>query len=225
MNSHYGYVEEEKKEEPIEILSDDDNGITNDNDNKGNYEDDDEPRRSGRKRKSTTMVIQGHVVKTANNYVLKGDTYSFGAFQADSQLSRPKKNKPAASKPKPSVPRTRPDYLVERQEHNHVIRKRILDDDAKRLNFMAKHMNVLEPFVEDKIKSILQHKHYYLQQMSAGKDEKRSVLGSQPDAVITELRDYQMIGLDWMADMHQKGMPFILGDVSFSLLTICGNFG
>ena len=40
----------------------------------------------------------------------------------------------------------------------------------------------------------------------------RPVLGTQPDLVKTTLRDYQMIGLDWMAKMHSRGMPFILGD-------------
>ncbi len=50
------------------------------------------PCRSSLKRTSTTMIIDGHVIKTSNNYVVSGDSYTFGAFAADA---------PKVKKPKP----------------------------------------------------------------------------------------------------------------------------
>jgi SWI/SNF-related matrix-associated actin-dependent regulator of chromatin subfamily A member 5 len=82
-------------------------------------------------------------------------------------------------------------------------------DESTRLGYMTKHAGALEPFIEDKVKMLLKANSQVV-------DNKKStspiVLGSQPDIVTTPLRDYQMIGLSWMLDMHSHGMPFILGD-------------
>jgi len=171
----------------------------------------DSPRRTGRKRTSTTMIIDGHVVKTANNYVVKGDRYVSGAFEADAPQPTKKKAAVATTTAdqKPSAPRKIPDYIKQRGEHNTIIKQRIANDDSKRLNFMTRNLAVLEPFVDDKVKATLvrnQHK------VAKEAEPELTVLGTQPDAVQTTLRDYQMVGLDWMIKMHQKGMPWILGD-------------
>jgi len=180
-------------------------------------EDEDEPRRSGRKRKSTTMMIQGHIVKAENNYVLKGHSYSYGEFDAD---VKPQPRKTPPKKPKNSTPtnRKRAAHLDERLKHNAVIKTRMQKDDKLRMDFMTKNMDALQPFVEDKVKVLLQKHSSSISQSqtkasnSSNNDEKEYILGAQPDSVTTTLRDYQLIGLDWMVKMHTKGMPFILGD-------------
>lgn len=167
-----------------------------------------EARRSGRKRVSTTMVIDGHTVKTNNNYVVTGFGYTFGAYQADAPKAPPKKkSKGAKIGVQPKAPRQRATYIDQRLAHNEAMKKRMVLDDARRLNFMTNHADALEPFAEDKVKYLLA-----ANKQVAKPEPKQIPLGSQPDCVTTPLRDYQLIGLDWMVHMQQKGMPFILGD-------------
>mmetsp|Transcript_13286 Transcript_13286/g.24930 ORF Transcript_13286/g.24930 Transcript_13286/m.24930 type:complete len:1045 (-) Transcript_13286:14-3148(-) len=180
----------------------------------------DEPRRSGRKRKSTTMIVDGHVVKTENNYVLKGDSYSFGAFQADASTpKRVKKTTPAKKSNGTSAHHKKHSlHMQNRLDHNAVVKDRMARDEQKRMDFMATHYDALEPFVDEKVKASLAE---YLKSKKVGangssgklqQEQDDSILGAQPDIVTTVLRDYQMIGLDWMVKMHSRGMPFILGD-------------
>jgi SWI/SNF-related matrix-associated actin-dependent regulator of chromatin subfamily A member 5 len=143
--------------------------------------------------------------------VVKGDRYVSGAFEADAP--KPKKAAVASSSSennddKPRAPRKVPEYVKQRGEHNNTIKQRIANDESKRFNFMTRSFPALEPFIDDKVKASLLRN----QQVAAAEPENVTILGSQPDAVKTTLRDYQMVGLDWMVKMHQKGMPFVLGD-------------
>ena len=188
-------------------------------------------RRSGRKRNSTTMLINGHVVKKTNNYVVNAERMVYGAFNEDKP--KPKKVKPVADN-KPKVPRQRPQYQIDRQLHNEIIKRRIygkgkshetkafflcflipyvlvLDaDNINQMNFMTLHADTLEPFVESKIIAHLQANKRNIK--SHSDSEEKVIVNVQPESVTSTLRDYQMVGLDWMVRMHLKGMPFILGD-------------
>ncbi len=140
--------------------------------------------------------------------MVKGDRYVSGAFEADAP--KPKKVAVPSSNndQKPSAPRKIPDYVKRRGEHNNVIKERIDKDESKRFNYMTRNFAALEPFVDDKVKAALKRN----ETVAAAEPEHLTVLGTQPDAVQTTLRDYQMVGLDWMIKMHQKGMPWVLGD-------------
>ncbi|KAL7460464.1 hypothetical protein ACHAXS_000916, partial [Conticribra weissflogii] len=163
-------------------------------------------RRSGRKRTNTTITVQGHTIKKINNYVVKGITYEHGTFQEDKPKIASRKKAKNDDK-KPSSPRKVSLHVKQRQSHNDVVRARVMRDKAKRLDFMTKHYDAIEPFIEDKIKSLLQSN-----MTKADSTPNDIILGTQPDIVSTTLRDYQMIGLDWMVKMHESGMPLILGD-------------
>jgi len=164
------------------------------------------------------MIIDGHVVKTSNNYVVTGVNYVHGAYKAD----EPTVKKPAASfrpvikgdaPPTTKQPRKVADHVTRRLAHNEAIRKRMQLDDKKRLDFMAENCDALGPFVEDKVKRRLSSHRALGGWGKRGTKVGTTVpLGSQPDSVITPLRDYQMIGLDWMVKLHNRGVPFILGD-------------
>ncbi len=140
--------------------------------------------------------------------MVKGDRYVSGAFEADAP--KPKKVAIPSSNndQKPKAPRKIPDYIKRRGEHNNVIKGRIAKDESKRFNYMSRNFAALEPFVDDKVKAALKRN----ETVAAAEPEHLTVLGTQPDAVQTTLRDYQMVGLDWMIKMHQKGMPWVLGD-------------
>ena len=81
------------------------------------------PRRTGRKRTSTTMIIDGHVVKTINNYTVTEREYIHGAYTSDAP--KPKKAKPVQPKSnKPKSPRKQPAYVQARNKHNERIKTR-----------------------------------------------------------------------------------------------------
>ena len=60
--------------------------------NSANGDNDKGVRRSKRSKTSRLEMIDGYSVLTANNYVLKGDTYLFGAFVADKPVPKRRKN-------------------------------------------------------------------------------------------------------------------------------------
>ena len=164
-------------------------------------------RKSSRKRVSTTIVVDGHAIKRSNNYTVTGINYIHGAFTADAPKEKKAKPTPAQTAPKKS--RARAAWEIERLKHNDVIKKLMVKDETSQLEFMTRNADVLEPFMEDKIKLLLKANS---QVVDKTKILQPIVLGAQPDIVTTPLRDYQMIGLSWMIDMHSQGMPFILGD-------------
>ena len=174
-----------------------------------------EPRRTGRKRKSTTMIVQGHVVKTENNYVLKGHSYSHGAFVQDAAKVKKPKKPIARSK---SVPKKRASYIDARMKHNGIIKEKMAKDSVARKNFMLESISALEPFLDGKVLSFLEREAYQRKHTNANaacaakKRAENFKLGIQPENVTTTLRDYQMLGLEWMVKMHIRGMPMVLGD-------------
>ena len=174
-------------------------------------EDDSEPRRTGRKRTSTTMIIDGHVVKKQNNYTVTGINYIHGAYKEDAPKPV-KKAKPANTNQQPRAPRKMPSYVTDRHKHNEIIKQRIMGNDAtNQLNFMTNNYDVLEPFVDDKVKSLLLGNKKKMMMKSNDEPKKnRPMLGVQPEIVTTTLRDYQMIGLDWMVQMHSRGVSLFL---------------
>lgn len=89
----------------------------------------------------------------------------------------------------------------------------MIKDESSRLDFMTRNSDILEPFLEDKVKLLLRANHQVVDKKKKDSvEDSKVVLGSQPDIVVTPLRDYQMVGLEWMLGMHGRGMPFILGD-------------
>ena len=176
-------------------------------------EEDSEPRRTGRKRTSTTMIIDGHVVKKQNNYTVTGINYIHGAYKEDAPKPV-KKAKPTSNgtNQQPRAPRKMPSYVTDRHKHNEIIKQRIMGNDAtNQLNFMTNNYDVLEPFVDDKVKSLLLGNKKKMMMKSNDEPKKnRPMLGVQPEIVTTTLRDYQMIGLDWMVQMHSRGVSLFL---------------
>lgn len=168
-------------------------------------------RRSGRKRKSTTMVIQGHTVKTINNYNVTGFNYIHGAYNADE--AKPRK-KPVQKSNNSSKPRMVAQHVNDRHKHNGVVKDLMAKDDIARRNYMTDMMSILEPFAEPKIMDSLHHNQKRMKRAvcPAKKSAENFKLSQQPDIVTTEMRDYQMVGLEWMVKMHMRGMPMILAD-------------
>jgi len=162
---------------------------------------DQEKRTSGRKRKSTTVNIDGHIVKKENNYVLKGHSYAFGVNLNDGKKGT---QKAKALKRIQRAPRKQSEYVKTKLHHNAEVKTKIEKDGIARRQYMANAYSILEPFLEMKVLQKLRKEK--LQEMDDFK------LHVQPEIVTTTLRDYQMIGLEWMVQMFVRGVNMILGD-------------
>ena len=169
-------------------------------------------RRSSREKKSTLIYVDGYAVKRDNNYVVKGGEYVHGAFDANGTatdggaLARlPKPNnqttkKAAAKKP----PRAPSKAEQERAKHNEIVKGRVASKAKARMGYLAKNAKIIEPFVDSKTNE-------HLAVTPATKDTWKD-MSMQPDMIKGELRDYQMIGMNWMAKMHAMNAGMILGD-------------
>ncbi len=76
---------------------------------------------------------------------------------------------------------------------------------------MVENKELLRPFLNDAVWWELdgdsnQHSK------STSTSTKTTKVNAQPDLVTTRMRDYQLIGLDWMVQMHNRGLGMILGD-------------
>lgn len=171
-----------------------------------------EPRYSQRERRSTLVYIDGHAVLAKNNYVLKGDTYSYGAFET--QAPRPSKL-PTQTKPSvPRAPRAMSNAEIKRAAHNEAVRQRILSKAANRKTFLTENLDVMEPFLDQKTARALKSlpiKERAKQINDTMRDVEDYVM-EQPSGITGTLRDYQMEGLRFMASMYQKNIGCILGD-------------
>lgn len=168
-------------------------------------------RRSSREKKSTLIYVDGYAVKRDNNYIVKGGEYVHGAFNANgaatdggalARLPKPANQTKKAAAKKP--PRKANKAELERARHNEIVKGRVKAKAKARMGYLAKHAKTIEPFVESKTS---EHLAVTPALKSTWKD-----MSMQPDMITGELRDYQMIGLNWMSKMHSMNAGMILGD-------------
>lgn len=171
------------------------------------------PRRSGRNRKSTTLIVDGHVVLTQNNYVLKGGSYQFGAHKADVPNGK-RKTPPTTKELTTKVNKTRRKNNSEQKRScfNENLKRNVAKKLALRQSFLSKHLEVLEPFLESTV----------TRKLSAFEKvfPKDHTLFIQPEAIQADLRDYQLAGLNWMVEMYRQNVSCILGDEMVCALKI-----
>ena len=168
-------------------------------------------RRSSREKKSTLIYVDGYAVKRDNNYIVKGGEYVHGAFNANgaatdggalARLPKPANQTKRSAAKKP--PRKANKAELERARHNEIVKGRVKAKAKARMGYLAKHAKTIEPFVESKTS---EHLAVTPALKSTWKD-----MSMQPDMIKGELRDYQMIGLNWMSKMHSMNAGMILGD-------------
>lgn len=173
-------------------------------------------RRSGRARTSTVLHINGHAVLKQNNYVVKGMSYHYDTNIHDDSSKNmlpTKRKQPSPTKKKPDearkIPRVVPPEEVARQEQSATVRARVQAKASMRGSFLAKHVSVLEPFLETSVRTKV------LQQYDPSAAAKKTypnphLVPQQPQSILAEMRDYQMEGLRWMVHMHQQNLGMIL---------------
>ena len=163
------------------------------------------PRRSGRERTSTVIQIDGHTVLKQNNYVLKGLGYEYGD---NTIVAPPKKQKrpSTASQTQPrKTARVPTSAETARQTHNLRIQRRIASKADARLQHLATHQEILEPFLDDATRRKLS-----AVPKTTAVESHQQELFLQPEAIQADMRDYQLAGLNWMVKMHHKNLGMIL---------------
>lgn len=170
-------------------------------------------RRSSRKRISTTVRIQGYEVKALNNYDVTASSYVMGTYQDDPQIKKKPKtatiaNSAAASSNK--APRKPSRAESNRTKHNENVRKSIETKQSARIDFLAKHRDVLDPFMDEHTRESLQK---WSEQKKPHIPYQKEELYIQPDLIEGgEMRDYQLAGLNFLVDLHRQNIGQILGD-------------
>lgn len=100
-----------------------------------------------------------------------------------------------------------------RQNHNHMIKRRVANKAGARLQHLAKHQDILKPFLDDSTRVKLATLPVPMStstNMPTNISEPNRELFCQPEAIQGDMRDYQLAGLNWMVKMHDKNLGMIL---------------
>ena len=168
-----------------------------------------EPRRSGRERSSTTITIDGHTILKQNNYVVKGGDYVFGSHTSNAEqqeaVKPPPQKKAKTTNSQNKQPKQPSQVQRLRQAHNHKVMEAKQSKQHLQQSFLKQHVDRLKPFVEPKVLNQLQSvKAYKYQAIS---------IPQQPKLIQTAiLREYQLLGLQFLVNLHRQNVPMILGD-------------
>jgi len=164
-------------------------------------------RKSSRVKTSTLIYVDGHAVKKDNNYVVNGTEYVYGGVAADQE--RPPQRKKAAAGPK-AAPKPRIVTALEqgRLDKKQELQTSIQDKAPARAKFLKDQLPVLTPFLEPKVLQLIRN----ASSVAAPAVHESAPMYLQPDAIVGEMRDYQLAGLNWMSKMYSKNVGMILGD-------------
>ena len=102
-------------------------------------------------------------------------------------------------------------------QHNEKIKRQMFKDEVKRWKVLKRHEDTILPFIDQKVKDVLDKFATVKSDCNNNDSNNGSSNGhvqklKQPSIVKTQLRDYQLVGLNWMMGMHNNGMGMILGD-------------
>ena len=143
----------------------------------------------------------------ANNYSVTACKYIFDVHQEDIP-HKPKSQPKTESQPKRKVYINMPanQAQLDRLRHNKILQNNVRSKQWLRQNFFIKRLEILEPFVESKVLLHLKA------QTSQPLVKIEPVLVAQPKMIRAKLRDYQLLGLNFMVNMHRQNIAMILGD-------------
>ena len=152
-------------------------------------------------------TADGHTVLKANNYTVVGDRYVFNVDERD--YSKHVSASDYANRRKSAPPQKRAPNAkqMELQSHNNAMRKFVDKSIADRRSYFSRHLPSLSPFLDDSVTASLRSDQSKLK-MQPDPPE----IYMQPEGVTGDMRDYQLAGLNFLARMHKRGCPAILGD-------------
>ena len=162
-----------------------------------------------RERKSNYITIDGHTIDKRNNYRVTNGEYIFGAMEGDGieegMYQKKKKSKPSGPKVvKPLTVEQKQEKIVKEKEkhnfikHNDSVRKMTEEARIKRERFFKANLdNGISEFLEDSMIAKLRHPS-----ISASVETPKP-LNIQPYDLVGDMRDYQLMGLNWMVSLSE----------------------
>ena len=174
---------------------------------------------SGKRKVVPTQVqIGNQFVKRQNLYDMDtGETSGFRLDDTYDDAFLPQERKTHADRPQPSAAKPRPQQQPRQQsaaekrrlQMNEALRRDQAEMVQRRARFFHENRARIEPFCEPKVLASLAKAA-----AAAPPMPPKRPLDEQPDSVVGgEMRDYQLVGLDWMADSCERhGLSPILGD-------------
>lgn len=104
---------------------------------------------------------------------------------------------------------------IERRNHNNAVKHFVDQTQGYKWKFLAKHLELLHHFCEPKVlNGIPAMADHWRQQSTQENDDYKplSTFTKAPKAIQATLRDYQLQGITFMANMHNQNLSMILGD-------------
>jgi SWI/SNF-related matrix-associated actin-dependent regulator of chromatin subfamily A member 5 len=184
----------------------------------------DAPVHSKRQVKRTTVTIDGHVVKKTNNYennashTVMGDNDEIEIENRAEEQRRAKKReakrrakeRKRAENPESYAPKPQTAEQIHAKQYNQEIRD--AEDRARSLRqyYFKAHLGDLRRFLDAKTVARLQA----LPASPPDPPPPFKELAMQPEGLSEEceMRDYQLIGLNFLAEKLHSGVPAIIGD-------------
>jgi hypothetical protein len=166
------------------------------------------PRRSGRQCVSTVVQIDGYTVRKENNYVVRGHGYHFG----DNTTQEVPQQAPLRRAPtkQPKKPRVVTPIETGRLQQKDAIQQHVASHSNRRLAYLARHLPILSPFLDVATAAKLQQHIATLPHDEQDADLHVSDDVAQPKLIQVMLRDYQLVGLNWMVRMDKLNLGMIL---------------
>lgn len=165
------------------------------------------PRRSGRQCISTVIQIGGYTVRKENNYVVKGHGYHFGDNTTQDVAQKTPVIRLAT---KPKQPRTVTPIETGRLQLKDVIQQHVASHSSCRLTYFARHLPILSPFLDTATIAKLRQHIDAVPQEEQDAPLQLSDDVAQPKLIQATLRDYQLVGLNWMLRMDKLNLGMIL---------------
>ena len=156
----------------------------------------------------------------------------FGTIKSDNQrkLAARKTADVSSASSKNKRKTNKSDWDKRRLDHNEAVKKRTKEKSVLRTQFLANKIKTLEPLIDKSIvtKILAKSKEERVaggevQQPKSRPSYQTRQIHVQPDIIEGEMRDYQMLGLQFLVNMYNQNLGTILGDEMglVSLYTKC----
>ena len=120
------------------------------------------------------------------------------------------------------VEKKRQAFELKRTQHNQAIQSKVAAKAGAKQRYFNSNLSIIQPFVNEKVyqklSTPLEQNHQ--SEKEETETQTKTTLYMQPEGITADLRDYQLDGLNWMAQMHQRNCGMILGD-EMGLVRIC----
>ena len=147
--------------------------------------------------------------------MMKSEAQREAKLEKEARRRQLKEAKSRKKKKKNSKPRSISGTEKRRRDYNKKMQARCSEGKKEMLRFFARVKSVIEPFVtKDVLQALPALSQDEIAAASAADiDTETAPSISQPESIVNgQMRAYQLKSLEWLLQMHDRGMSAILGD-------------